>query len=242
MARSLIILPAFDEEAALPDTLSELLAACPGIDVVVVDDGSSDRTAAVAEAAGAIVLRLPFNLGVGSAVRTGLHYAVDQGYERAVRLDADGQHDPADVARLLAALDDGADLAIGSRFAPGSGGYDVGPGRRRAMGALRWLLRAATGRRFADTTSGFWAFGPRSLALLARRYPAEFLADTVEALMIVLTDGPKVVEVPVTMRQRQRGQASTRRFRLVLDYLRLVVGIAAAASRRGRRTTLRDGS
>lgn len=239
MARSLIILPAFDEEASLPGTLAELSAACPDLDVVVVDDGSADGTAAVAAAAGAIVLRLPYNLGVGSAVRTGLHYAVDQGYERVVRVDADGQHDPADVARLLAALDDGADLAIGSRFAPGAGGYDVGRGRRRAMGALSWLLRAATGRRFADTTSGFWAFGPDSLALLARRYPAEFLADTVEALMIVLTAGQQVVEVPVTMRQRQRGQASTRRLRLVLNYLRLVVGITAAASRRGRRTARR---
>ena len=104
MTRSLVIVPAFDEAATLPGTLAELASTCPDLDVVVVDDGSSDGTAAAAAAAGAIVLRLPYNLGVGSAVRTALHYAVDEGYERAVRIDADGQHDPADVARLLAAL------------------------------------------------------------------------------------------------------------------------------------------
>lgn len=239
MARSLIIVPAFDEEASLPGTLAELAVACPDLDVVVVDDGSTDRTAEVAEAAGAVVLRLPFNLGVGAAVRTGLHYAVDRRYERAVRVDADGQHDPLDILRLLGALDDGADLAVGSRFAPGAGGYVVGRGRRRAMSSLSALLRLATGRRFSDTTSGFHAYGPASLSLLARRYPAEFLADTVEALLIVLHEGQRVVEVPVTMRPRRGGQASSRRLRLVLNYLRLVVGVAAAASRRGRRAARR---
>ena len=120
-------MPAFQEEQALPGTLKELRDVVPDLDVLVVDDGSRDSTARVAALADVKVARLPFNLGVGAAVRTGLRYAVDQGYQRVVVVDADGQHDPATIGTLLDALDAGADMVIGSRFAgmEGASSFEV---------------------------------------------------------------------------------------------------------------------
>ncbi|MEY2570743.1 MAG: hypothetical protein QOE63_1093, partial [Acidimicrobiaceae bacterium] len=171
----------------------------------------------------------------GGAVRTGLRHARDEGYQRAVVLDADGQHDPASVASLLAALDAGADMAVGSRFAA-EADYETGRLRHRAMRMLSSIVRLLTGQRFTDTTSGLRAFDRPVIELLARDYPAEYLADTVEALLLVLYAGLRVVEVPTPMRPRQAGRPSSRRLSLVLNYLRLLVGIIGSASRRARRT------
>lgn len=201
---------------------------------MVVDDGSVDGTPEVVRAAGVHLVRLPFNLGVGGAVRTGLRWAVQHGYDRVVIVDADGQHDPTDVCKLLAALDAGADMAIGSRFVAGAGDYPVGLARGRAMALLRFVVRLATHRSFSDVTSGFRAFDRPVLELLARDYPAEFLADTVEVLLIVSHAGYRVEEVPVTMRARSGGRPSTRHLRLALNYLRLLVGILSAAYRQSR--------
>jgi glycosyltransferase involved in cell wall biosynthesis len=230
-ARTLVVVPAYQEEQALPGTLKELHDVVPELDVLVVDDGSRDATAKVAAAADVTVARLPFNLGVGAAVRTGLRYAVDRGYRRVVVVDADGQHDPATIATLLAALDDGADMVIGSRFAAGSS-FDVGRTRSRAMKSLHRVVRWQTGQSFTDTTSGFRAFDGPVVAMLARDYPVEYLADTVEVLLMVLRAGYKVVEVPVAMRTRAGGQPSARHLQLAYNYLRLMIGILASASRR----------
>lgn len=201
---------------------------------MVVDDGSSDTTSRVALAAGARVVRLPFNLGVGGAVKTGLRFAVERGYDRAVVLDADGQHDSAEIEALLARLDAGADMVIGSRFAQGAPDYAVGMTRGRAMAALRFVVKRATGHAFTDVTSGFRAFGRPVLDLLAREYPAEYLADTVEVLLIVSHGGYRIDEVPVSMRPRAGGRPSSVRLRLVLNYMRLLVGILSSAYRRSR--------
>jgi glycosyltransferase involved in cell wall biosynthesis len=156
--RTLVILPAYNEEGPLPGVLLELARWCPDLDVLVVDDGSRDNTAAVARSAGVAVARLPFNLGVGGALQTGFRYAVDHGYERAIQFDADGQHDATQVPVLLRALDEGADLVIGSRFADGGCDYGVGRVRGGAMGVLRLAVRLLSGRAFSDTSSGFRAF------------------------------------------------------------------------------------
>src|SRR3954466_3715473 len=113
---SLVIIPAYNEEEALPATLAELAAIRPDLDVLVVSDGSRDKTAALARAAGVAVVELPFNLGIGGALQTGFRYAVRHGYERAVQFDADGQHDPREIATLESGLDDGAGMVVGSRF------------------------------------------------------------------------------------------------------------------------------
>ena len=234
MTRILIVMPALNEEESLRATLKELREVVDGPDILVIDDGSTDATAEVASRAGAVSAKLPFTLGVGGAVRVGLHYAQRNGYDRAVVIDADGQHDPAGITALLDALDHGADMAVGSRFAAGTDDYPVGRTRRQAMRFLAAIVRALTGQRFSDVTSGFRAFDRPVIELLAREYPVEYLADTVEALLLVRYAGFRVDEVPISMRPRAAGEPSTRRFKLVINYLRLLIGILGSASRRAR--------
>ena len=232
-ARTLVIIPAKDEESALPRVLADLRATEPDLDVVVVDDGSTDATAEVARAGGAVVLSLPFNLGIGGALRTGFRYAVRHGYDRGVQFDADGQHDPTQIATLLAALDAGADMAIGNRFGGQSHSYELGRVRAQAMGFMRFAVRQFSGQRFTDTSSGFRAFDRDVLELFAREYPAEYM-ESVEALLLASTAGFRVDEVPVLMHNREGGTPSTVRFKLLYHYLRLLLVITVTASRRKR--------
>ncbi|MCU0267514.1 MAG: glycosyltransferase family 2 protein [Acidimicrobiales bacterium] len=231
--RTLVVIPAKDEEEPLPGVLAELRAALPDVDVVVVDDGSTDRTGEVARAGGAVVLRLPFNLGIGGALRAGFRYAVEQGYDRAVQFDADGQHDAAEISTLLAALGAGADMAIGNRFGDASHTYDVGRVRARAMGLLRFAVRQFSGQRFHDTSSGFRAFNRPVLEFFARTYPSEYM-ESVEALLLACAEGFRVAEVPVVMHQRTAGAPSNRNLRLLYHYLRLLLVMTVSATRRNR--------
>jgi glycosyltransferase involved in cell wall biosynthesis len=226
MQRTVVIIPAFNEADALPATLRELRSVRPDLHVVVVDDGSSDRTAAVARSLGVDVLALPYNLGIGGALRLGFRFAVEQGFDRALQFDADGQHDPHEIATLLAPLDDGADLVIGSRFL-GRGDYKVGRSRGFAMGILRSLAMRLAGRKFSDTSSGFRAFSRLMLERFAVDYPIEYL-DSVEALVFASRAGYDVREVPTSMRERAAGVASNRRFRLMYHYVRLLVVLSCS--------------
>lgn len=227
---TLVIIPAFNEELALPAVL-ESLRQRDEFDVVVVDDGSTDRTADVARSGGAVVLSLPFNLGIGGALRCGFRYAVDAGYERAVQFDADGQHDSDALAALLAPLDDGADLVVGSRFADGSGAYEVSWARGKAMGLLRLVVRVLARRTITDTSSGFRAFSAPMLEFFAATYPSEYM-ESVEALLLAVNGGFNVVEVPVVMHSRTAGEASTLRLRLVYHYLRVMLMLVVKVHRR----------
>lgn len=230
---TLIIIPAKDEQEALPSVLANLAATVPELDVVVIDDGSTDATAAVARAGGAAVLSLPFNLGIGGALRTGFRYAVREGYERGVQFDADGQHDSTQIAALLAALDDGADMVIGNRFGGQSHTYELGRVRAGAMGLMRFVVRQFSGQRFTDTSSGFRGFSRDVLELFAREYPAEYM-ESVEALLLASAEGFRVDEVPIQMHNRELGQASNQRLKLIYHYLRLLLVITAQATPRKR--------
>jgi glycosyltransferase involved in cell wall biosynthesis len=210
--------------------LAELRASLPDLDVVVVSDGSTDATAQVARTAGVHVVELPFNLGIGGALQTGFRFAMRRGYQRAVQFDADGQHDPAEVHRLLEGLAAGADLVVGSRFGAGDQTYHVGRTRGGAMGLIRLAVRLLSGRRFTDTSSGFRGFSRDLIAFFAETYPAEYM-DSVEALLLALRAGFEVIEVPVTMRNRQAGQASNSRLRLAYHFVRLTVVMALSATR-----------
>jgi len=235
--RPLVIIPAWNEETPLPAVLRELRTHLPACDIVVISDGSTDRTADVARAGGAEVVELPYNLGIGGALRTGFRYAVRHGYHRGVQFDADGQHDSTQIQALLEALDAGADLAIGSRFATpnGDGGgdragedYQVGKVRGGAMGLLRFTVRRVTRQPFTDTSSGFRGFSRSMLEYFAEIYPSEYM-ESVEALLLAHRAGFTVREVPVVMRERQGGLASNRRLKLIYHYLRLLLVILAAA-------------
>ena len=206
LTKTLIVMPAFNEEAVIAEVLSEVFDTNPGISVLVVDDGSKDKTSQISKQMGAIVATLPYNLGVGGAMRVGFNYALANGFENVVQVDADGQHNPADVARLVAELND-ADLVLGARFA-GTGDYEAKGPRRWAMNILAHLLSKSAGHKLTDTTSGFRATGPRAVRLFAEHYPAEYLGDTVESLVIAARAGYTIVQVPVSMRPRVGGTPS----------------------------------
>jgi glycosyltransferase involved in cell wall biosynthesis len=235
-----VVVPAYNEEVAIAATICDVRTAAPDLDIVVVDDGSSDGTVATSEHAGAHTVRLPFNTGVGGAVRTGLRYALYGQYDRAVVVDADGQHDARGIHALLTALDDGADVATGSRFASQSRSYPIGRVRRLSMRVLAWVVRRVTGQLFTDVTSGFRAFDRRAIELFAHAFPSEYLADTVEVLLIAYANGLRIVEVPVYLRPRMGGVPSTRRAKLVLNYVRLLVTIAGSRYRRQARLLRKD--
>jgi glycosyltransferase involved in cell wall biosynthesis len=204
--RVLIVIPAFNEEACIGEVVREVRGELPGVGVLAVDDGSTDRTAAVAAEAGATVVQLPYNLGVGGAMRTGYRYGYEHGYDVVIQVDADGQHDPRYVPKLVDALDE-ADFVIGARFA-GVGDYSVRGPRKWAMTMLSAVLSRLGHVKLTDTTSGFRAANRRTIALLARWYPVEYLGDTIEVLVRLMRNGYKVRQVPVTMRPRQAGTPS----------------------------------
>ncbi len=211
LAHTLIVMPALNEEASVAAVIHEVRQALPGVHCLVVDDGSTDSTARVATAAGASVIILPFNLGVGGAMRVGFKYALANGFHNVVQVDSDGQHNPAEVNTLLARLDS-ADLVLGSRFA-GSRDYVVKGPRRWAMVVLAAVLSRVTGSKLDDTTSGFKAMGPKAVRLFAAHYPAEYLGDTIEALVIAARAHLVIEQVPVTMRQRAGGTPSHNPFK-----------------------------
>ncbi|HEY4226659.1 MAG TPA: glycosyltransferase family 2 protein [Pseudolysinimonas sp.] len=232
--RTLIVMPALNESASIESAISDVFAAMPDVTCLVVDDGSSDDTFAVATKAGAQVARLPFNLGVGGAMRLGFKYALANGYNAVVQVDADGQHDPREVPLLLAGLDD-ADIVIGARFA-GIGTYSVRGPRRWAMRLLSSTLSRAARTRLTDTTSGFKASGPKAIRLFAQHYPAEYLGDTIEALVIALRNGCHVVQVPVQMRDRTAGRPSHNPAKSGLYLLRAVFALFFAFARPSEKT------
>jgi glycosyltransferase involved in cell wall biosynthesis len=244
-ASLLVIIPALNEESALGGVIRELRAWSPDVHILVVDDGSTDSTVAVARAAGVKVAPLVFNLGVGGALQTGFRYAVRHGFTRAIQFDGDGQHDASEIPGLLAGLDGGADLVIGSRFArasasasgPAPGDYEVGRIRGGAMRGLQLAVRVLGGRPFTDASSGFRAFSAPLLDFFAQRYPNEFLGDTAEALLLACRAGFDVVEVPVRMRPRAGGTPSNGRVKLAYHYVRVLVSMIGTSSL--RRTTAR---
>lgn len=188
------------------DVIMKVRSHQPGVDILVVDDGSTDQTAARARDAGATVISLPFNVGVGGAMRTAFLFAKREGYEAIVQVDADGQHDPADLQRLLDGLSE-ADIVVGTRFHPEST-YFVGGPRRWAMVLLSKALSSMNKGTISDPTSGFRSAGPRAISLFALEYPADYLGDTVGSLAIAIRRGLVVHETPVTMYFRQFGRPS----------------------------------
>jgi glycosyltransferase involved in cell wall biosynthesis len=204
--RRIAIVPAFNEAQNVGRVIDELHAFDPGLDIVVISDGSTDRTAAVAAEHGAHVISLPFNLGIGGAVQTGFRYAWEEGYDIVVRVDGDGQHDPAQLAQVLApVLADEADIVVGSRFG-GEVGYRSSATRRIGIRVLAWVVSAIARQRVTDTTSGFQALNRRAIGLFAADYPHDY--PEVEGMVMVIRHRLRLREVPVSMRARLHGRSS----------------------------------
>ena len=225
------VVPARNEEGAIGRVIEELKAFDPGLDVVVIDDGSTDATAERAAAAGAAVVRLPYNLGIGGAVQTGFKFALARGYEIVVRLDGDGQHDPQEIPNLLAPLERGeADVVVGSRFAGGNGDYKA-PFARRA--GIRWfaqLVSLLTRQKLTDTTSGFQAVNARAIRLFAADYPHDY--PEVEAAVMVVRHRLRIVEVPARMRGRETGASSITALRSLYYAVKVTLALLVGVFRR----------
>lgn len=226
----LVIVPAWNEEETLSGVVAEIRGTLPGVDVLVVDDGSDDATGQVADATGVLVAHLPVNLGVGAAMRTGYRFARRKGYAVAVQIDADGQHNPADVPALLALLDEGADIAVGARI-DGEGAYTARGPRRLAMRLLSMTISRIAGTRLTDTTSGFKACNADAIDLFARSFPAEYLGDTVESLVVAARSHLRIREVGVHMRPRAGGRPSHTPARSAVFLSRAVLALALAVTR-----------
>ena len=229
-ARVLVIVPAWNEQDSVVATVTEIREADASLDILVIDDGSVDQTSERARMAGALVCRLPFNLGVGGAMRTGYRYALRNGYDVAVQIDADGQHDPTYLKVLIQALDR-ADVVVGARFADPHDTYRVRGPRKWAMVMLGKVLSWVSGTRITDATSGFRAVNRRGIAVFAAHYPAEYLGDTVESLVIALRTGCLVNQVPVQMRARAAGNASASPVRAAVYLCRAIVALGLALVR-----------
>jgi glycosyltransferase involved in cell wall biosynthesis len=229
----LVVIPAYNEADSLGAVVSEVFESAPKVHVLVVDDASTDETATVGRKAGAEVVTNVFNLGVGGAMRVGFRYAAAKGYRALVQVDGDGQHDPHDLERLLGPLDDRPKpmVAIGARFA-GRGEYDAPRARRWAMRLLAWYLSRITRVRLTDVTSGFRAHNRAAIELFAKTYPADYLADTVESLVIAIEAGGAVTQVPVSMRSRAGGSPSQSSFRATAYLVRVALMLALAVFRR----------
>ncbi|MEO7397827.1 MAG: glycosyltransferase family 2 protein [Ilumatobacteraceae bacterium] len=203
----LVVVPAYNEEDCIADVVAGIVAA--GHRCVVVDDASSDATAQRATTAGAVVLGLPINLGVGGALRTGWRYAVNHGYDVAVQVDGDGQHPTSHIEQLLYSMEEqGLDMVVGSRFAHGGSHEGVSRMRRTCIHLLAAIVRRSAGVTISDPTSGFRAIRAPLLVEFAAEFPHHYLGDTYEAVLVAGRRGYRIGEIAIPMRSRQGGRPS----------------------------------
>jgi hypothetical protein len=237
MSDTVVFIPAWNEEQNLPAVLDELHARLPDVDVLVVDDGSTDGTADVARAHGAEVQSLGTNRGLPVGIAAGYRWALEHGYAFCGRVDADGQHPPEELARLLELVrSDHCDVAVGSRFVSGEGyapyRYKPAPARRLGTALLRRGMAPVLGKPFGDATSGLYAVNAKALPLLAVPFATE--APEVEALIRITEAGLRLEEVPVNMAERAGGASKLRGRKAVKVVLTVVGTLLAARLVRGR--------
>lgn len=232
MTKHLAIVPAYNESGAVASTIADINEHAPGFDVLVVDDGSTDATSHVARSAGAKVLRHPFNLGIGGAVQSGYQFALEHGYDVAIQVDGDGQHDARHIPELLAELSSRPELNLvtGSRFLDEGDGYRSSASRRLGIRLFARILSVVVGRPVTDPTSGFRMADRRGIELFARDYPHDY--PEVEAVLMVHAHRLEGAELAVSMRARTTGRssinASQSAFYMVKVLLALFVGLLRA--------------
>jgi glycosyltransferase involved in cell wall biosynthesis len=228
--RTLAIVPAYNEQDSIATVLEEIRAAEPDLEIVVVNDASHDRTAVIAARAGVPVLNLPFNVGIGGAMQTGYQYALEQGFDLAIQVDGDGQHDPREIGRVLEPILDGrADLAVGTRFVKG-GGYRGTPLRRVGIRIFAGIVSLLVGQRVSDTTSGFRAVNRKALRLFATDYPHDY--PEVESIVLLSRHRLRMVEVPVQMRVRETGNSSITALRALYYMIKVLLALFIGMFRR----------
>ena len=235
--RRLAIMPAFNEEGSIGAVIDEIRAFDSGFEIVVVDDGSGDRTSEIARSRGVHVVTLPFNLGIGAAVQTGFRFARANNFDLAVQIDADGQHDPSELPAVLAPLLAGdADFVVGSRFT-GDRAFRSSFVRRLGIRLFALIVSAIARQRLTDTTSGFRAVNRRGIALFAADYPHDY--PEVETTVMVVKHRLRVKEVPVRMRERASGRSSITALRSVYYIFKVLLALFVELFR-SRKAPLED--
>jgi len=227
--KTLIIIPAYNEEGSVARVVENIRRDVPDADILVVNDGSRDRTAREARESGAMVMTLPYNMGIGSAVQSGFLFAKEKGYHFAVQVDGDGQHPASAIPQLLSALDNGVDLAIGSRFVQPT---EYRPTLTRSLGikVFSFLVSLIVGKKVLDTTSGFRAINRKAILLLTETYPHDY--PEVEALITLHRHGMSFVEVPVEMNYRQEGKSSISAKAALYYMLKVTLAVLVAVIKR----------
>jgi glycosyltransferase involved in cell wall biosynthesis len=230
--RRLAVVPAYNEALMVGDVIRSLRREAPRWDVIVVDDGSTDETAAVAERAGARIVRHPFNLGIGGAVQSGFRFALEHDYDLMVQVDADGQHDPGEIAILESAceVDSSVDMVCGSRFLSPDYRYPAPISRRTGIHLFAFLMSRIVGQRVSDPTSGFRLYNRRAISLFARDYPHDY--PEVEAVLMLHHHRLTMREVPVRMYERGGGMSSIRSGKSVYYMIKVLLAIGVGLVRR----------
>jgi hypothetical protein len=202
----LVVVPAYNEENSIGGVISDLMANFPGGDILVVNDGSRDRTSEIARKLGAKVIDLPYNLGIGGAMQTGFRYALKGGYDAAIQFDGDGQHRADEIPKILVPYQRGdADLVVGSRFLS-EGGFTSSIQRKLGSKILSFVVSSLIGKRLTDTTSGFRLYGIKTIEFFSALYPEDY--PEVEALILAHKKGLRVSEVPAEIDARKSGRSS----------------------------------
>jgi len=231
-SRYLAVVPAYNEEATVGSVVTAIRDGCPGFDVLVVDDGSTDETRRSAELAGARVIRHPFNLGIGGAVQNGFVFAMENGYDFMVQVDGDGQHDPVEIGKLIETMRDDPqiDMVCGSRFLSKDLKYPSPISRRTGIHIFAFLMSLLTRQPISDPTSGFRLFNRRAIDLFARDYPHDY--PEVEALLMLHHHRLQMREVPVRMFERGGGVSSISSGKSVQYMLKVLLAIFVGLFRR----------
>ena len=219
----LVIVPAYNEEGAVGHVVKSVREVLGDTPIAVIDDGSLDSTSEAAAAVGADVFRLPHHLGLGGAVQTGYRFAFEHGFERVVRVDGDGQHNPSDIPTLLKAMDEGGyDVVTGSRYL-GPNDYPIQPLRRFGARIFSWVLYPILGRRITDPTSGFVAVNRRALEVFSRSFPLEY--PEIEALVVLKRKALSFREVPTRMFPRYSGRSTIDTWTAMYYMVRVLLGV-----------------
>lgn len=222
--QTLIVVPTYNEEKSLPEIISEIRKDFPEGDILIVDDGSTDKTAKVAQKSGAYVLSLPFNLGIAGAREVGFKYALENNYDIVVQMDADGQHDPRFIKDLIKPLiENKFDAILGSRFLKQKFKNQTTRARYLGISLLSFILTLLTGKKITDPTSGFSAYKRKAVQFLVQNYPSDYPEP--EIPLLLKRGGFKFKEIPIKVRSRQAGSSSIS-YKNTLYYLgKVLLGI-----------------